>query len=300
MQSRLLHNRWFGKFIGVMAAWTLAPTDPLYLPSAIIAGAAIGHAFDYWAWYQSGSPRLQLPYLNQRNLAHAAPHLRFMFAAFGAIAKSGGAVSATHIRYAESLMNNLGFNHRSKAQAIGWFDQGKQGTFDFEAAARECLSDAAMAEELRNTALGCMCDLAAVSHSDAASEELERHAATLGFAPSRTAVELKRALQHLSAHSRQATTRLASATVSNGSDGQSALPSQVIAACHCLDIKEGASLSTAKRAYRRMVSRYHPDRLPNNASLAQQNYANARMVEFREALDAIEAFWSPPTPPDLR
>ena len=294
MQSRLLHNRWFGKFIGVMAAWVLAPTDPVYLPSAIIAGAALGHGFDYWAWYQSGSPRLDLPYLNQHSLNRASPHLRFMFAAFGAIAKSGGTVRATHIRYADSIMNNMGFNARSKAQAIEWFDQGKRGTFDFDAAARACLNDAAEAEELRATTLGCMCDITAVHSSDAARAELDRHAAILGFTSTRTAAELARAEEHLTAHGNRATSTMGNPSAESSHADTGELPSAVRAAYHCLDIREGASVATAKRAYRRMVARYHPDRLPKHATLTQHDYANARMVEFREALETLEAHWAPP------
>ena len=42
-------------------------------------------------------------------------------------------------------------------------------------------------------------------------------------------------------------------------------------------------------AYRRMVSRFHPDRLSQDATPAETELAQQRMVELREALETIQA-----------
>ena len=293
MQSQLFHNSWFGKLIGVVCAWLLAPMDPLMLPSALIVGIAIGHAFDHWAWREAGAPRRRLPQYSDRQRSSLEPHLSFLYAALGAIAKAGGRVTAGHIRYAESIMANMGFSKAMQGQAIEWFDAGKRGDFDFEATARACLADANAKEELRAATLACMCDTVAIAENDLRIERLNEIAAILGYTPERVAAELGVAIEHIAARLGNSTMKpspLDAATPPT-------MPDHVRAAYYCLDAREDASMTSVKRAYRRLVSRYHPDRLPRDATMVQHEYAQTRMVEFRDALETIEAHLAPEPPP---
>ena len=104
MQSQLLHNQWFGKAIGFTAAFVLAPYDHLILSVCIILGIGLGHLFDIWAARESAQQPIKIPLAAQGQGAtsskNAAPHLQFLFAALGCVAKSTGTVSAKHIKSA--------------------------------------------------------------------------------------------------------------------------------------------------------------------------------------------------------
>ncbi len=56
-----------------------------------------------------------------------------------------------------------------------------------------------------------------------------------------------------------------------------------------LDLKPDATPQQVKMAYRRMVSRFHPDRLSQDATPAETELAQQRMVELREALETLQA-----------
>lgn len=56
-----------------------------------------------------------------------------------------------------------------------------------------------------------------------------------------------------------------------------------------LGVPAGADPAAIKLAYRRLVSRCHPDRLPRSASEAERRLAGARMTELRDALEAALA-----------
>ena len=56
-----------------------------------------------------------------------------------------------------------------------------------------------------------------------------------------------------------------------------------------LGVAESASDADVKQAYRRMVSRLHPDRLIHKASQREVTLAAQQMAECREALEMIQA-----------
>ena len=55
-----------------------------------------------------------------------------------------------------------------------------------------------------------------------------------------------------------------------------------------LDLPTAADLKSVKTAYRRLVARYHPDRLGPDANANQHQYAQQRMIEIREAFELLE------------
>lgn len=69
---------------------------------------------------------------------------------------------------------------------------------------------------------------------------------------------------------------------------QAELPEEVVTAYRCLDLAPPATPAQVKRAYRRMVSRYHPDRLARNATVGEVKHAEQRMVEMRQAMETLQ------------
>ena len=56
-----------------------------------------------------------------------------------------------------------------------------------------------------------------------------------------------------------------------------------------LAVSPQADLKAVKLAYRRAVSRHHPDKLPASASRKTVRDAEAKMNELRDALETLEA-----------
>jgi DnaJ like chaperone protein len=56
-----------------------------------------------------------------------------------------------------------------------------------------------------------------------------------------------------------------------------------------LGVAESASDADVKQAYRRMVSKLHPDRLIHSATQREVKLAGQQMAECREALEVIQA-----------
>ena len=268
MHSQLLHNQWFGKAVGASCVWIWAPSDPVGLSLTVIAGIGLGHLYDLWAHrFVDDKQRLAGQLAGS---VDEAPHLQFLFAGLGHIAKANGVVETKHIQYAEGLMLHLGLTSQARSTAISWFNEGKQSGFDFPALAQTCLGSDQQAVELRALCLTCFCELSALSANDRTVNVLKRLGQMLGFSPARIGTELGEAIPDQPA---------APSSVDNP---------ELRAAYDCLDLKPGANWPDTQRAYRRLVSRYHPDRLAQNATQRELDYAQQRMVEFREALETIQ------------
>lgn len=140
--SKLLHNRWFGKSVGAVAALITSPAKPELTLLWLAAGIALGHVFDTWS--QRFAHPSQLGVLWRRlnpKTARARPSMQFTFAAMGRIAKVSGQVLPEHIDYAEALMKRLKFNPGDRHQAIIWFNAGKDPAYPFAELAQLCLDE---------------------------------------------------------------------------------------------------------------------------------------------------------------
>ena len=147
-------------------------------------------------------------------------------------------------------------------------------SYPLQPLSRACLAAGEPAASARLSVLRCLCGLVARTPNDANLACLKQLGGYLGFAPPRIA----RILGDL----RQSSTKQDNATP-HGVDGE------LTAAYECLGIPTGSSASTAKAAYRQLISKHHPDKLGPTASDTAKQQAQARMVALREALEHIEA-----------
>ena len=169
-------------------------------------------------------------------------------------------------------MQQMGLDAAGKEQAQRWFRQGKSGDAALSDLSRDCLAADQQGSAARLTILRCLCAMAAITPSDNGVSTLKSLGGLLGFAPSRIAGEY--GAYHKDTHS---------TPERHESDPD------LDAAYRQLDLQPGATLEQAKRAYRRLVSRAHPDKLPRNASDAEQRAAQERMVKLRDAFERISA-----------
>lgn len=286
MQSQLLHNNWFGKAIGASCAWIWAPKEALPLAAAVICGIAIGHIYDAWAGHHADTDQTTLTNLAGGATQSSSPYLAFLFAALGRLAKAGGHVTPDHIAYAQHLMDQMSLSKANQTQAKDWFSQGKLDQFEFQQRSRECLRPSSHGTASRLTILRCMCTMACIETDDVTLEHLKQLGSHLGFTPARVAREFGDIRDQLAAHEkapRYKPSSKSSVTQTPSADRALAL------ACKRLGIPADADATKAKQAYRRLISRYHPDKLPRNASDADKRLAAMKMVELRDALELIQA-----------
>jgi DnaJ like chaperone protein len=278
MQSQLLNNNWFGKAVGATCGWIWAPADPLWLAIAVIAGIGFGHAYDmiashYWA---DDNDHATLAKMAASHRQKNSPHLQFLFAALGRVAKSTGPVRPDHIAYVERLMAHMALDASLQAQAKVWFKQGKANSYPLQKLSQECMQATEQGAASRLTILRCLCTIASIQVNDQALSCLKQLSGYLGFAPSRIAREFGDI--HKSAQNKSQKQDTAAANDSPALNK----------AFKYLKIEPGASSAKVKLAYRKLVSKYHPDKLPRNASAKDKQAAQHRMVELRDALDLIQ------------
>ena len=289
MQSQIIHSPWFGKAFGAVCAWMWAPEDKLWLAVALIAGIGLGHIYDIYApRINPGSPRVKRRQVKLANYFSRfgrettdaegpeparSPHLRFLFTALGHIAKSSGNVTPAHIRYTEKLMSQMNLQAEARTLAKDWFRQGKSDRGSLPQLAQQCMQNKGRRGASRKAILRALCELTALRANDRSLESLKKTGSYLGFAPSVIATEFGN---------------------THRPHTQQEKPTETFDPALCeayrrLDLQRDATPQQAKMAYRRMVSRFHPDRLSQDATPAETELAQQRMVELREALETIQA-----------
>ncbi|MEZ5560721.1 MAG: hypothetical protein R3E86_19515 [Pseudomonadales bacterium] len=256
--SARIIDGWLGKALGAAAALVFAPPDPLQLAGWVLAGIALGQLLDR----VRSARRRPLP---------EPVRLQLVFAALGHIAKAGGVVRPAHIHCAEALLLTLSFDRDERRRAIAWFRAGKTKDVPFAPLAPDCLAQMREAPATRAPVLESLCRMALLEMQPDAPEAAARRAALdritvlLGFA----AADVGRTLDRLR--------------------GELAEAARLSHACEVLGVSADAPERAVRLAYRRLVGRSHPDRLPRTANRGEVAAAEARVCDLRTALEQILA-----------
>lgn len=284
MGSPLFYNQWFGKAIGFTSGFVLAPDNPVALSVLVIGGIACGHLFDMWAARQPPAPRLHTPRMLSGQTATtsegSADHLRFLFSALGSVARCSGVIQSSQIKSVEHLIRQLDLGKTGRAHAIEWFTEGKENNADFKHLAKINRGQQDARGQIVQLCLQSMCHIAALQPSDAGVQRVIDLSRLLGISDSRVAQSFGAALQRVGPPPKAKPRR----------KPQSASePASVQSAYAVLGVSPSASTAQVKKAYRRLVSRHHPDKLGPRASKAAKSNAQERMVELRTALETVLA-----------
>ncbi len=287
MQSELVYNQWFGKAVGFTSAFVFAPDDPIFLSLSVITGVAGGHLFDLWAQKNDPKPTFNIPRAARgagfRSEPHQNAQMQFLFSAMGHLAKRSGVVTSHHVKYTENLIKQLDLSASHRTQAIAWFTAGKSQNFPFTDLHRRA---GALNESLQVFMARCLTDLAAIKPTDPVLQRTVELATLFGIPVERISTEFDRALKLF--NPRQPN-NLGSKNRKESDAAQSKPANPRAEAYAVLRIKPGATEAEIKKAYRRLVSRHHPDKLPPNAPAAQKQKSERKMVELREALETLQA-----------
>ncbi|MFD2113834.1 co-chaperone DjlA [Thiorhodococcus fuscus] len=209
------------------------------------------------------------------------------FSLLGHLAKADGRVSEAEIAYAESVMDRMDLSPALRRSAIDLFTQGKSAQFDcfamVEGVSRSCSGQRALLRLLLEVLLGMAYVESAPTRAQRDLLDQVRRALKV------SAVEFK-GLEHLVMLQRRV--QAAAGRERGGTDERAtdeaprAHPLSEFYAT--LGIEPESSVPEIKRAYRRLLSQHHPDKLASRGLPEEALRMAARKThEIRRAYEAI-------------
>jgi DnaJ like chaperone protein len=255
---------WAGKFFGAVIGFAL--THSVW---GAVMGAVVGHLFDESAASRTGTA--PPPSISE-------VFFRTTFQLMGHVAKSDGRVSEAEIGAARSLMSELRLGPDEISAAIACFRFGKSAEFDVESSIEQLRAACAMRHDLLRAFM-----------------ELQLRAALAGDGmplPARsilTAVAARLGMSGLEFAYMEAALR-ARRQSRGGQGGRTANDRPLTEAYAELEIAASTTDQEVTKAYRRQMSRHHPDKLVANGlpeSMAQ--VAKEKTQRIQEAYEAIRA-----------
>ncbi len=245
---------------------------------ALILGALIGWVVDTMR-HQRRRLRAQRQFV--------AP----LFAVLGALAKADGRVSAAEINVAERMMQRFNLDAAQRAEAIARFNAGKQAGFQLVPALGELRRICAPQPQLAWAVLDVLAEVAYAEGavSPAGFQLLQQTAHALGFGDMQLlALLMMRGYampqgaagawqQQGYQQAYQQGYRRAPSPRSSGPDPYAVL-----------GVERSSDDASIKRAYRKLISQYHPDRLGDLPEELRRR-AERRASEINTAWEAIKA-----------
>ncbi len=257
---------WWGKLIGGAFGYILGG------PLGAVLGAALGHNFDRGLKGAGFSPgdqeRVQTAFFTAT------------FSVMGSVAKADGRVSTQEIRLAETVMQQMRLDGEKRRAAMKLFDQGKRADFPLDDVVRQFREEC----HRRSTLMQMFIEIqlqAAFADGEMHPDErrmLLHICDLLGFS--------RHIYEHLEAMVR------ASAGVGAGAGAGGAREAprpSVRDAYQVLDVPESATDAEVKRAYRRLMSQHHPDKLVSKGLPEEMiELAKHKTQDIRKAYEHIK------------
>jgi DnaJ like chaperone protein len=253
-------RHWWGKIIGaIIGLFRGGLTGALF-------GALLGHMVDRFIAGISGVGSTRDSFFQG------------LFCALGHLSKADGLVTHAEIRMAEELMHRMQISGEDRQKAIRFFNQGKQPGFDLEAALKPFAQHAVMRFDLRQMFMETLVDAAFSSSRVSAAEQ----AVLL-----RVARELRIPAQLFAAmlQARQS----GAGAQQGGRGGAGVIRGTLDQAYAHLGLSSTASDAEVKKAFRKLVSQYHPDKLVSRGLPEEMmEMAKTRVREINTAYEQIK------------
>jgi len=220
-----------------------------------------------------------------------------LFSSLGHLSKADGQVTQTEIQMVESLMQRMEITGEERQRAIRYFNQGKQTGFDLDAALHSFIQYSVVRQDLRLMFMEIIVEAAFTS----GRVSREEHAVLLRIA---TALRIPRQVFAAMMQARgapasgysQRSYRQGSYRPGSYEQGRSYRASggnttrSIDQAYAQLGLTRKASDGEIKKAYRKLVSQYHPDKLVSRGLPEEMmNIAKTRVREINTAYDQIKA-----------
>lgn len=264
-------RNWWGKIIGGVLGLLRGGI------SGALIGAVIGHIFDRIFNAVTGVGSTQESFF------------RALFSTLGHLSKADGRVTPNEIRAAETLMQRMQITAEERRRAIEFFNDGKRVSFSLEDALRPFLKHSVVRPELRQMFMEIVLDAAFADDtlSEAELNVLVRLATYLRI-PGHLFNAMLQARQYSPGQQRAGAGPNQGYSY-GGRRGPVSNQGPLTQAYAKLGLKEGASDSDVKKAYRKLVSQYHPDKLVSRGLPEEMmEVAKTRVREINTAYDQIK------------
>lgn len=239
----------------------------------IIIGGILGYKFGSYfgmilgAWLGAWVEKQLLgPKVSGKKQATQESFFNALFLCMGKLAKVDGQVSNSEIQKAEGIMRHMQLNSQLRQRAIDLFNQGKEGG-SIEVPLRQFAQMSRRSLSLRQIFLEMLVDVAEADGSISAAESrlLENICGAIGYPHQLLMAMLKmrgnyggydpRAGRHRQNHYQQNKQRQQKQSQRPSSSSAPINPYAV------LGVDQGDSKATIRRAYKKMMSQHHPDKL---------------------------------------
>jgi DnaJ like chaperone protein len=255
---------WWGKLIGGYVGFALGG------PIGALLGVALGHNFD-----ADSSTRTSSPFIGQQNRSQAA-FFTATFSVMGHICKADGRVTPDEISAARMVMSQMSLPPEQKDAAMALFNEGKKDGFPLEDVLAQLKSELGLSKNIKRVFIEIQCSAAyadGVLHP-AEKKLLEKICRLIGFSE----YELNSILAAISAEAHHH---------KSGRGGQPG-KMQLNDAYAILNANPDASDSEIKRAYRKLISQHHPDKLISKGLPEEMmKIATKKTQEIRAAYERV-------------
>jgi DnaJ like chaperone protein len=255
-----LPTHWWGKLIGGIIGLMRGSL------TGLVFGLFLGHMVDRFLSGLGGARRIRDSFFSA------------LFSTLGHISKSDGRVTKTEIAAAEQLMRRLQLTENERQEAIRFFQKGKETDFDLDATLKEFARHSMLRHELRIMFVELLLETAVADGTLAAAEQaILVRACTELHIPANVFSAMLRARQ-------------VGGGSAQGNYQQAPRFDSLQQSYATLGIKEDASAQEIKRAYRKLVSQYHPDKLVSQGLPEEMmEVSKKRVREINAAYDKIKA-----------
>lgn len=267
---------WWGKLVGGAFGFMLGG------PLGAVLGAALGHKFDKGL---EGLPEDTLEWEGAERERVQTAFFTTTFSVMGCVAKVDGRVTSSEIRLAEAIMSQMSLTPDMRKTAIRLFNEGKSDSFPLD----EVLSQFRRECQRRQTLIQMFMEIQlqaafADGEMEKAEETLLLHICERLGIPEFTFRRLEQMIR--------AETHYAGSGTNAGQGKRPPPQPQRISvqdAYAILSVDKHATDQEVKRAYRRLMSQHHPDKLvAKGLPEEMMKIAAQKTDEIRKAYERVK------------